>query len=188
MILHHATSRSRRLAIPGMSHDRLAAALASRLDDGYHYFAAIAPGGMDPIDAVVIGPGGTWALSLASVHGRFRKRNGHWYRWNRSTESWVPWDAQPVTAARLTGHRLELFLERATLPASVEACLVAPADTQIDWEPDQRPGIHVHSGIDRLAKRIGRDDALTEAQVERIVALLDPRQPLPRLATSSPRG
>jgi hypothetical protein len=188
MILHHASSRSRRLSIPGMSHDRLATALASRLDDGYHYFAGIAPGGMAPIDAVVVGPGGTWALSVASVHGRFRKRNGHWYRWNRSTESWVPWDAQPVTSARLVGHRLELFLERATLPASVEACLVAPADTQIDWEPDQRPGIHVHSGVDRLASRIGRDEALTESQVERIVALLDPRQPLPRLATSSPRG
>jgi hypothetical protein len=29
---------------------------------------------------------------------------------------------------------------------------------------------------------------LTPAQVDRIVALLDPRQPLPRLATSSPQG
>ncbi|MGH2394593.1 MAG: hypothetical protein ACRDGH_14085, partial [Candidatus Limnocylindria bacterium] len=168
--------------------ERVADVLGRRLDDGYHYFRHVAPAGAEPIDAVVVGPGGTWALSLASVHGRFRKRNGHWYRWNRSTESWVPWDAQPVTAARLVGHRLDLFLERATLPGKVEACLVAPADTQIDWEPDQRPGIHVHSGVERLSSRIGRDEALTEAQVERIVALLDPRQPLPRLVTSSPRG
>jgi hypothetical protein len=188
MILHQPTSRPRRLTIPGMTHDRLAVALASWLDDGYHYFANVAPGGMPPIDAVVVGPGGTWALTLAHLRGRFRKRNGHWYRWNRSTESWIPWDAQAVTNARLTGHRLELFLERATLPAGVEACLVAAADAEIDWEPDQRPGIHVHTKVDRLCARLGRDDALTEAQVERIVALLDPRQPLPRLATSSPRG
>jgi hypothetical protein len=29
---------------------------------------------------------------------------------------------------------------------------------------------------------------LTQQQVDRIVALLDPRQPLPRLAPSTPRG
>lgn len=188
MILHQPSSRSRRLAIPGLTTDRLASALASRLDDGYHYFAQVAPGGMPPIDALVIGPGGTWSLTLAHLRGRFRKRNGHWYRWNRSTESWIPWDAQPVTNARLAGHRLELFLERASLPAGVEACLLTSASAEVDWEPDQRPGIHVHNRVERLATRIGRDDALSEAQVERIVALLDPRQPLPRLATSSPRG
>jgi hypothetical protein len=33
-----------------------------------------------------------------------------------------------------------------------------------------------------------RDEVLTAAQVDRIVALLDPRQPLPRLATSTPQG
>jgi hypothetical protein len=188
MILHHPSTRSRRFAIPGMTHDRVATALASRLDDGYHYFAQIAPGGMPPIDAVVVGPGGTWALTVAPLRGRFRKRNGHWYRWNRSTESWVPWDAQPITSARLAGHRLELFLERATLPAVVEACLLAPTGAEIDWETDQRPGIHVYTRIEQLASRVGRDDSLSDAQVERIVALLDPRQPLPRLVTSSPRG
>jgi hypothetical protein len=188
MILHQPSSRSRRLAIPGLTNDRVATGLAGRMDDGYHYFPHIGPGGMPPIDAVVVGPGGTWALTLAHLSGRFRKRNGHWYRWNRSTESWIPWDARPVDDARLAGHRLELFLERAALPATVEACLVASKGAEIDWEADQRPGIHVHTQVDKLATRIGLDDTLTEAQVERIVALLDPRQPLPRLATSSSRG
>ena len=75
----------------------------------------------DRIETIVVGPGGTWTILRAGLHGRFRKRNGHWYRWNRSTDSWIPWDAEAVNEARLTGHRLELYLERATLPASVEA-------------------------------------------------------------------
>ena len=53
---------------------------------------------------------------------------------------------------------------------------------------DQAPGIHVEGDLERLATRIARDEVLTPAQVDRIVALLDPRQPLPRLATSSPQG
>jgi hypothetical protein len=46
----------------------------------------------------------------------------------------------------------------------------------------------VHSKLDKLARRITRDEVLTPAQVDRIVALLDPRQPLPRLAPSTPHG
>jgi hypothetical protein len=58
----------------------------------------------------------------------------------------------------------------------------------VEWEPDQRPGIHIHADVDKLARRILRDEVLSDSQVERIVALLDPRQPLPRLAPSTPRG
>jgi hypothetical protein len=58
----------------------------------------------------------------------------------------------------------------------------------LTWEDDQRPGVHVHDELDRLAARITRDEVLTPAQVDRIVALLDPRQPLPRLAHSTPGG
>ena len=117
MILHPA-SRSRRLGFPGLSStDRPALALGRRLDDDYHWFRSIAPGGIPVIDAIVVGPGGTWTLTMAGERGRFARRNGHWYRWNRSTESWVPWDAIPITAARLSGRRLSLYLERAGLPA-----------------------------------------------------------------------
>lgn len=185
MIIHQPTARPHRLAIPGLAVDRLAAGLGARLDDGYHYVRRVAAGGTPTIEAVVVGPGGTWALTSTNVRGRFRKRNGHWYAWSRSTESWIPWDARPITEARLAGHKLELFLERATLPASVEACLLTGRGAEIDWEADQRPGIHIQGGPDPLAARIARDEVLTPAQVDRIVALLDPRQPLPRLATSS---
>ena len=58
----------------------------------------------------------------------------------------------------------------------------------VSWERDQAPGINVEGDLERLASRIIRDEVLTPAQVDRIVALLDPRQPLPRLATSSPQG
>ncbi len=68
------------------------------------------------------------------------------------------------------------------------ACLVTDAGTEIGWEADQQPGIEVHASADGLARRIVRDDVLTDAQVDRIVALLDPRQPLPRLAPSTPNG
>ena len=190
MILHTPASHSRFgfRGLPVLTPDRVAAGLGRHLDDAYHYVRHPSPPGIDPIDAVVVGPGGTWALTVAHERGRFRKRNGHWYRWNGSTESWIPWDATPITATRLAGHRLELFLERAGQPSAVEACLIAQDGTDVTWEPDQRPGVHVQADLTRLGRRMVRDEVLTDGQVDRIVALLDPRQPLPRLAPSTPQG
>jgi hypothetical protein len=190
MILHSPSPRSRFAlrGIPTLGPDRLAVELAKRLDDSYHYVRHAAAAGLELVDAVVVGPGGTWTLTQANQRGRFHKRNGHWYRWNGSTDSWIPWDAHMITVARLAGHRLELALERAGLPSTVEACLVTSREAVVDWEENQRPGIHVHDNLDKLARRMGRDETLSDAQVERIVALLDPRQPLPRLAPSAPRG
>ena len=188
MILHPA-SRSRRLGFSGLSStDRPAAALGQRLDDDYHWFRSIAPGGIPVIDAVVVGPGGTWTLTMAGERGRFARRNGHWYRWNRSTESWVPWDANPITAARLSGRRLSLYLERAGLPAPVEPILVPPTDMEVLLDPADPVGLTVERDLDRVGKLVSAEERLSQAQVDRIVALLDPRQPLPRLAQATPNG
>lgn len=170
------------------SRDPLAEGLARRLDDEWHWFRRVAPGGMEPIDAVLVGPGGTWALSSADVSGRFTRRNGHWYRWNRSTESWVPWDAAPVTRARLAARRLGLYLERAALPADVRAVLVLGAAMAIEAARDEPLGVVAEREPDRLAALAGAEAVLTQQQVDRIVALLDPRQPLPQLAPSTPHG
>ncbi|HEX6655337.1 MAG TPA: hypothetical protein VF153_03905 [Candidatus Limnocylindria bacterium] len=191
MIAHPIKDRSGRFGIRGFSpfgSDRVGAALARRLDDRHHYFRHVSPAGMPPIEAVVVGPGGAWTLLRASQPGRFRKRNGHWYAWNRTTESWMPWDAKPIDEARLAGHRLELYLERAALPTVVVACLLTDPGSEVSWERDQVPGISVEPDLEKLASRMDRDEVLTPAQVDRIVALLDPRQPLPRLATSTPQG
>jgi hypothetical protein len=189
MIAHPIKDRAGRFGLRGLSpfgSDRVAAGLARRLDDRYHYFRNVTPAGMPPIEVVVVGPGGTWTMLHTAAGGRFRKRNGHWYAWNRSTESWVPWDAKPVHEARLAGHRLELYLERAAISLTVESCLLTDPGTEVTWERDQQPGAMVETDLERLAARIDRDETLTPAQVDRIVALLDPRQPLPRLATSTP--
>jgi hypothetical protein len=191
MILHHSPSPAGRVSLRGWARlggDPLAATLGRRLDDAFHYFRSLAPGSGHPIDVIVVGPGGTWAITAAHLRGRYRKRNGHWYRWNAATDSWIPWDAVPITEARMAGHRLELHLERAGLPAAVEACLLPTGGAEIDWERDQRPGLHIKADQASLARRIARDEVLTPAQVDRIVELLDPRRPVPRLATSSPRG
>ena len=191
MILHPIHPRNSRFHLRSLSSlgsDRLALILGRRLDDGYHYFRKVTPAGLTEIETIVVGPGGTWTIHRAGLHGRFRKRNGHWYRWSQSTSTWIPWDAQSVNEARLAGHRLELYLERATQPCDVEAVLVPEPGMEVGWERDQAPGIHVEANLEHLAARIVRDEVLTPAQVDRIVALLDPRQPLPRLATSSPQG
>ena len=188
MILHPA-SRSRRLGFPGMpSADRPAEALGRHLDDDYHWFRSIAPGGIPAIDAVVVGPGGTWTLTLGGERGRFARRNGHWYQWNRSTESWVPWDANPITAARLSGRRLSLYLERAGLPASVEPILVPPSEMEVQLDAREPIGMIVEPDFGRVADLVSAEERLSHAQVDRIVALLDPRQPLPRLAQATPNG
>lgn len=188
MILHPA-SRSRRMGIPGLPHgDRLAGALARRLDDDYHWFRAVAPGGIEPIDAVVVGPGGTWALTQGGERGRYARRNGHWYRWNRSTESWVPWDAAPINAARLAGRGLTLYLERAGLPADVASVLIPPAEMDVEASPGEQVGLAVERDPERLASLVSAEGRLSQQQVDRIVALLDPRQPLPRLAQATRGG
>jgi hypothetical protein len=188
MIIHQ-TPRSRRLGIPSLPHgDRLASGLGRRLDDGYHWFRTVAPGGMEAIDAVLVGPGGTFAITASGERGRHARRNGHWYRWNRSTESWVPWEAAPITAARLAGRRLSLYLERAALPADVSAILVPPAEMEVEVPREERIGVIVEPHADRLAILAGSGEVLSQQQVDRIVALLDPRQPLPRLAQATPGG
>ena len=49
-------------------------------------------------------------------------------------------------------------------------------------------GLTVEREPERLAGRMSAEAVLTQPQVDRIVALLDPRQPLPQLAPSTPRG
>jgi hypothetical protein len=66
--------------------------------------------------------------------------------------------------------------------------MLLAGQADVTWEDDQRPGVHVHDDLHRLAARIMRDDVLTPTQVDRIVALLDPRQPLPQLAPSTHGG
>ena len=188
MILHPA-SRSRRMGFPGLAAaDRIAAALGHRLDDDYHWFRSIAPDGSEVIDAIVVGPGGTWTLTMAGERGRFARRNGHWYRWNRSTESWVPWDANPITAARLAGRRLNLYLQRAGLPAAVEPILLPPNEMDVLIEAGETIGLTIERDVERIGALVSAAARLNPGQVDRIVALLDPRQPLPRLAQATPNG
>jgi hypothetical protein len=188
MVIHRPTSPSLRLALRRTAGDRLSGPLGRRLDDRYHYLRMVLAGAKEPIEAVVVGPGGTWALTLRAQSGRYRKRNGHWYRLSPATDSWVPWDADRITTARLAGRRLEMYLERAALPSRVTACLVPPRGVEIEWDAGQRPGVQVIPDADTLAAGITAGGGLTKGQVERIVALLDPRQPLPRLARPARAG
>jgi hypothetical protein len=125
---------------------------------------------------------------MAGERGQFARRNGHWYRRNRGTESWVPWEPAPITAARLAARRLSLYLERAGLPAEVVAVLAPPADMAVQTDPSDPMGLLVEREPERLSTRMTAEAVLTEPQIDRIVALLDPRQPLPQLAPSTPRG
>lgn len=188
MILHPA-SRSRRLGIPGLSSgERAAAAFGHRLDDDYHWFRSLAPGGTDPIDVIIVGPGGTFTITLGGQRGRFTHRNGHWYRWNPKTDSWVPWDAASITTARLAGRRLSLHLERAGLPAVVDPLLMPAEQMEVVPHPGEPIGLVVERSHNRVANLVSADNRLNRGQVDRIVALLDPRQPLPRLAQATPNG
>jgi hypothetical protein len=59
---------------------------------------------------------------------------------------------------------------------SIEAAREEPLGVVAEREPD------------RLATLVVAEPVLSQGQVDRIVALLDPRQPLPQLAASSPHG
>ena len=50
MIIHPATTRNRRFGFVGSAPaDRLRSVLAARLDDAYHWFRSVAPGGEEPM-------------------------------------------------------------------------------------------------------------------------------------------
>ena len=66
--------------------------------------------------------------------------------------------------------------------------LVPPAETEVEVPRDERIGIVVEADAERLAALASAGDVLSQQQVDRIVALLDPRQPLPRLAQATPGG
>ena len=188
-MIRHPSSNAPRLGILSFSsRDAIADAFGRRLDDDWHWFRHISPGGIEAIDVVLVGPGGTWAITTAGERGRLARRNGHWYRWNRGTESWVPWEAAPITATRLAARRLSLYLERAALPADVAAVLAPQVEMDVHAEPDDPLGLTVEREPERLVPLMTGQTVLTQPQVDRIVALLDPRQPLPQLAPSTPRG
>ena len=188
-MIRHPSSRSHRGALLHLGgREPLADGFARRLDDDWHWFRRVAVGGGDPIDAVIVGPGGTWTLTTSGERGRFARRNGHWYRWNRSTDSWVPWEPQPITTARLAARRLALYLERAGLRGEVRAVLVPPGEMSVEATPGEPIGILVEREVDRIAPHVTAEPVLSQQQVDRIVALLDPRQPLPRLAPSTHGG
>ena len=86
--------------------------------------------------------------------------------------------------SRLAHQRLDLLPDRDRMAAHRREDLLIRDQT----EPDQRPGVHMQADLTRLGRRMVRDEVLTDGQVDRIVALLDPRQPLPRLAPSTPQG
>ena len=186
MIRHPSSHRSGLLGFSG--RDAVADTIGRRLDDDWHWFRRVSAAGAQPIDGVAVGPGGIWAFTVQGERGRFSRRNGHWYRWNRSTESWVPWEPLPITTARLAARRLGLYLERAGLPPDVFAILVPPTDMSVEAAPGDGFGLLVEREPERLVPQMTAEPLLTQQQVDRVVALLDPRQPLPRLAPSTPRG
>jgi hypothetical protein len=87
-----------------------------------------------------------------------------------------------------SGDRLALYLERANLPAAVDPILLSPADMEVEVAPSDPIGLHVEHDPDRIANAITAEERLTQQQVDRIVAVLDPRQPLPRLVQATPGG
>ena len=100
----------------------------------------------------------------------------------------MPWDPAPITASRLAARSLALVLERAGVDGTVDGVLVAPPDMSVEIPRGDDIGLRVEADPDRLGALVSREERLTLAQVDRIVALLDPRQPLPRLAQATPGG
>src|SRR5918993_99681 len=64
-MIRHPSSRSSRMGILAFSsREPMADAFALRLDDDWHWFRQVSPGGIQAVDVVLVGPGGTWAITL----------------------------------------------------------------------------------------------------------------------------
>ena len=63
-----------------------------------------------------------------------------------------------------------------------------PTDMEVLLDAADPVGLTVERDLDRVGKLVSAEERLSQAQVDRIVALLDPRQPLPRLAQATPNG
>ena len=193
MVIHRPTSPSLRLALSRTAGDRLSGPLGRRLDDRFHYLRQVLAGGKEPIEAVVVGPGGTWALTLRARAGPLPQAERPLVSAERSHRFVGPVGRRAASPPRGSpdGAWRCTWSGRPCRP-SVTACLVPPRGVEIEWDAGQRPGIQVIRDADALAAGISAGGNLTKAQVERIVALLDPRQPLPRLpgprVPAEPRG
>jgi hypothetical protein len=66
--------------------------------------------------------------------------------------------------------------------------LVPSEAMSVQVEPGDAIGLVVEHEPERVTTLALAESILTQQQVDRIVALLDPRQPLPQLAPSTPRG
>ena len=87
----------------------------------------------------------------------------------------------------MTVHRITLIPGDGAGPELVDAAraVVEATGVEIEWDAGQRPGIQVIRDADALAAGITAGATLSKGQVDRIVALLDPRQPLPRLSRTA---
>jgi len=145
--------------------------------------AVAAPGGQGPAPAAVT------ILHPARVFDGVEMHEGWGVRVRADRiDAAGPVAGLAITGARLTGHRLSLYLERAGLPASVSPILFGPSGMEVELARGETPSVIVETDPDRLATLLSAEERLTQAQVDRIVALLDPRQPLPRLAQATPGG
>jgi hypothetical protein len=59
---------------------------------------------------------------------------------------------------------------------------------EVEVPREEQIGVIVEGDPERLASLASAEEVLSQQQVDRIVALLDPRQPLPRLAQATPGG
>ena len=66
--------------------------------------------------------------------------------------------------------------------------LLPPSGMEVVVDAAEPTGLTIEAELERVASRVSAEERLSQAQVDRIVALLDPRQPLPRLAQATPNG
>ena len=95
------------------------------------------------------------------------------------TKQWMKENMPDVILLVYNDHANAFSLD--IVPTFAIGCAAEFEIADEGWGPRPVPKVIGHP---ELASHIARDEVLTPAQVDRIAALLDPRQPLPQLATS----
>lgn len=135
--------------------ERLATFLETNLSDEWALFRnVVLPDGRGDLDAVLVGPGGVYALEVKTYAGHFRNVGDGWYQRNARGE-WEPMRANPTRQARRNEERLRLFLSQANL--------TAPVTSRVVWAGD---GLLVQEGPQVTIWELRRRDELLDDVLE----------------------
>lgn len=155
--------------------DRIGLWFDAVLDDSYSMIRGVElPGALAPIDIVVIGPPGIWALYVECEPGQYKVEGGDFYAWDSQTGVYLPTTPNPVKQIRYNEAQLRGRLNATGLPRDCVRSVILFTDLAADVEAASADVSLIGAqGIEAYPVEIARQTAvLDEAAIQRALTAI----------------